>query len=642
MRRLIRSLVIALSCVLSGPIFAQTIPAYVGSNTCVGCHEDEAALWRGSHHALAWTRPSPETVIADFDGTRFEGTGMIAAFSISDEGTYGIEVTEADGSTARYRVHSVAGIAPLQQYLIETEAGRIQSFDIVWDAEQERWYHLYPDEILPPDDGLHWTGPYKNWNARCAECHATGIDKNYDPRTQTYASTQAEIGVGCEACHGPGEAHLDFVENSRVGRQWSGLDPYGFTMSFDETEATVQQCATCHSRREAHTDQSPIPGTAYHDSYGLAVLRPGLYHADGQIQDEVYVYGSFLQSKMYARGVGCLNCHDAHSAERIADGNAVCTQCHNPAGNPEFPTLVQAEYDSASHHFHDPATEGGQCASCHMIERTYMGIDGRRDHSFRIPRPDVAARTASPDACTDCHTDREAPWAAAALEGWYPDSDHRRSHAGETLARGRVGAVWALDDLSVLASDPDEAGVVRATALWLLQYDATPEIAERLAPLLEDPDPLVRANAVPVQRAAAFQSRLRRVLPILSDPIRSVRIAAAKELVDAPIAQLPSRYEAALSAANRDWQSSLVSRLDFPETHLQLGGIALTRRNMQAATRAFREVVSLDPQRAEAWRMLARITEAVEGRAAAGSVLEEAFQFTDPNDPAYQDVLLPE
>ena len=635
-----RSLSLA-AVLLAGPVIAQDIPAYVGSDACVECHEEQADLWRGSHHALAWTLPSPETIIADFDGTRFEGTGMVVEFGLSEGGKYRISVTEADGTTGDYTVHSVAGIEPLQQYLIETEDGRIQSFDVVWDAREERWYHLYPDQILPVDDGLHWTGPYKNWNARCAECHATGFDKNYQPGTRGYATTQAEIGVGCEACHGPGEAHLDWTEAGRIGDRWAGLDPFGFTISFDDTEATIQQCATCHSRREAHTDESPIPGTPYHDSYGLALLRPGLYHADGQILEEVYVYGSFLQSKMYARGVSCLNCHDAHSGNRIAEGNAICTQCHNPAGNPDFPTLRNAEFDGRDHHFHDPETEGGQCVNCHMIERTYMGIDDRRDHGFRIPRPDVAARTASPDACTDCHSDRDAGWAAAALETWYPNSLARTPHVGDTLARGRVGAVWAMDELAALASDADQAGIVRATALWLLRTDADATTAERLSPLLNDPDPLVRAHAVPVQRAADIQSRLTRILPVLSDPVRSVRIAAARELIDAPIARLPARHQAALDTAVEDWQSALASRLDFPETHLQLGGVALTQRNLQAAGRAFREAVQLDPQRVEAWRMLVQISGALAGPDAARAVLDEASRFVDPADPALEGLLPP-
>lgn len=411
MRHLVHLLVV-LFVVAAAPATGQKTPGYVGSDACTGCHTGAAEAWAGSHHALAWTEASPETVVADFDGTQFALDGMTAQFRTDGE-TYDVEVTETDGTTTDYPVHSVAGIEPLQQYLLETEPGRLQSFDVVWDTEREEWYHLYPDQDLPPDDALHWTGPYKTWNARCAECHATGYDKNYDATTQTYASTEVEIGVGCEACHGPGSEHVAWAEIADSG---ADLGAYGFTVDFDDTEAAIQQCAGCHSRREPYGDGNPIPGTPYHDAYNLSLLRPGLYHADGQILDEVYVYGSFLQSKMFEAGVGCTDCHEPHTAELVTEGNAVCTQCHSPAGREEFPAAA-GEYDTPAHHFHEEGSEAAQCVSCHMTDRAYMGVDWRRDHSFRIPRPDLAATTGAPDACTTCHEDREPDWQRGSPSG---------------------------------------------------------------------------------------------------------------------------------------------------------------------------------------------------------------------------------
>jgi predicted CXXCH cytochrome family protein len=632
-----RPAVIALlALVAAAPAAAQPAPpAYVGSAACTDCHGAVAADWRGSHHALAWTAPGPDTVVADFDGTAFEHDGMVSRFRIEDDGSYHVTVTEQDGTTTDYQVHSVAGIEPLQQYLLETEPGRLQSFDVVWDTERGGWFHLYPDQDLPPDDGLHWTGPYKNWNGRCAECHATGFTKNYDARTRSYASTQAEIGVGCEACHGPGEAHLAWAEGADIAGFGDALDPFGFPMSFADTEASIQQCATCHARREPSQDGNPLPGTPFHDSYNLALLRPGLYHADGQILDEVYVYGSFLQSRMYAQGVGCTNCHDPHTAELVADGNAVCTQCHSPAGNPDFPTLPLAVYDAREHHFHEPGSDGAQCVSCHMIERVYMGVDGRRDHSFRIPRPDLAALTGGPDACTDCHAGESAEWAAAAIAGWFPKSDKRGPHYGVALARGRADPVRTGADLVALATDPAAPGIARATALWLIEQSGEPELAAAVAGLLEDPDPVVRQAAVGAQRAAPPQDRVLGLVERLDDPVRSVRMAAARQMLDAPIARLPDAIAADLQAAMNEWQAALGSRLDYPETHLQLGGMALVMRNPPAAEGAFREVVRLDPQRTDAWVMLARIAAATQGAEAASAVVDEALSI-NPDDQTLQ------
>ena len=456
--------VILAFCIVAPLGAAAQTPGYVGSAQCADCHQDETAAWSASHHALAWTDIGDGSVVADFDGTRFEHDGMSVAFKKEAE-DHIARVTEKDGVTTEYDVHSVVGIEPLQQYLFETEPGRLQSFDVVWDTENKRWFHLYPDQDLPPDDGLHWTGPYKNWNARCAECHATGFEKNYDPETRTYTSKQTEIGVGCEACHGPGSAHIDWTAGQGVA---DGLGDTGFLTSWGkgQTELEIQQCAGCHSRREAHVDGNPLPGTPYHDAYNLALLRPGLYTPDGQILDEVYVYGSFLQSKMYAKGVGCMNCHEPHSAALKAEGNGICTQCHSPAGNPDFPSLTAKDYDTSAHHRHPGDSDGAQCKSCHMIERVYMGVDGRRDHSFRVPRPDLGL---GGDACTDCHEDKDQEWAATKIEGWFPQSNNRGPHYGSVFAPAMAGQADSPEELLALAKDPAQAGIVRATAAYLLQ-----------------------------------------------------------------------------------------------------------------------------------------------------------------------------
>ncbi|NRB17907.1 MAG: HEAT repeat domain-containing protein [Rhodobacteraceae bacterium] len=630
------TILFAFSTYLSLPALAQQSAtddaAYVGSQVCAGCHDGINAKWSGSHHALAWTAPSEETIVADFNNTSLLHDGVLTDFS-RDGDSYKIDVTEADGTKKAFVVHSVAGIEPLQQYIIETEPGQLQSFDIVWDTVEKRWFHLYPDQKLPPEDGLHWTGPYKNWNGRCAECHATGFEKNFDAAAQTYASTQAEIGVGCEACHGPGSRHVSWADGN-ASTPSAPPTGYGFSMDFANagTEATIQQCAGCHARREPLSDGNPVPGTAFGDAYTLALLRPGLYHADGQIQDEVYVYGSFLQSKMYAKGVGCLNCHDAHTANLKAEGNALCSQCHSPAGNPDFPSLPLKVYDDPSHHFHDPESEGAQCTNCHMVERVYMGVDGRRDHSFRIPRPDLADQTGSPSACADCHGDQDPSWASAEIAKRHPEAANREPHYGAILAQGRADPVGAQIDLAGLAQSADHAGLVRATALWLLSQGADEEMTERVAPLLEDQDPLVRAAAIGVQARANPQAKVQRIVGLLEDPVRMVRIAAAKSMLNAPIARLPARIAEQMRSAMGEWQLSLASRIDFPETHMVLGGMALTMRNIPAAEGAFREVVRLDPQHVEAWVMLTRIAAAMDGEDATRAVLAEALKSVPGNE----------
>jgi hypothetical protein len=618
---------------VAAPLSAQdTVPDYVGSAACAECHTDAMEAWQGSHHAKAWTPPTADHILGDFNDSTFTHKGITSRFYREGD-TFMIETDGPDGRMTRYPVHSVAGIEPLQQYLLETEEGRLQSFDVVWDTEKNEWYHLYPDQTLYGGDGLHWTGPYKNWNARCAECHATGFEKNYTPITRSYASTQSEIGVGCEACHGPGEAHLQWAGAQETSQTpWVGLTETGLTIDMSAGgEAYLQQCATCHARREAFEQGNPLPGKGFHDAYRLSTLRDGMYHADGQILEEVYVYGSFLQSKMYAQGVTCNDCHTPHSAELRAEGNGICTQCHAPAGNPAFPTLKGALYDDPSHHFHEPGTAGAQCKSCHMIERNYMVVDGRRDHSFRIPRPDLSIETRSPNACTDCHAEETAQWAAAAVEGWYPESENRGSHYGQTIAAGRENAAAHAEDLAALAEYEALPAIVRATALEMLAPVATAEHAARLAPLLSDAEPLVRAHAVTLQRAAPDDLRAERLFPALDDPVKAVRIAAAREFLNTQVRSMPEAASQHLSRAMGDWQQSLVVKSDFPEVQLVFGGIGLTTRRMDVALRAFGEATVLDPQLVQAWVMVIRIHDALGDREAALDAANRALQ-ANPDD----------
>ncbi|UCH75698.1 MAG: tetratricopeptide repeat protein [Rhodospirillales bacterium] len=611
-------------------------PAHVGSAACTACHADQAAAWQGSHHALAWQLPTGKSVLGDFADAVFEHKDIVMRFrQRGDE--FVIETPGKDGRIQSFPVVGVAGIAPLQQYLLDIGDGHVQAFDVAWDVARGRWYHLYPDQELPPGDGLYWTGPYKNWNARCAECHATAFEKNYDPRSRRYASRQAETGVGCEACHGPGGAHVAWASDpdSYDPAKRPALTDKGFTLAFaaGAPEREIQQCAGCHARREPFQDGNPLPGTPFRDAYRLALLSAGLYHADGSIEDEVYVYGSFLQSKMYARGVRCTDCHDPHAARLRAEGNAVCTQCHSPAGNPRFPTLQKAAYDDPAHHFHAPGSRGAQCTRCHMIERVYMGIDGRRDHNFRIPRPDISQKTGAPNACNDCHADRDAAWAAAEIQKWFPDSNRRGAHFAELFTAARSDPAANAEALTELALSDDLPGIVRASALEMLGVVATEDIAARLAPLLEDADPLVRGSAVGVQRGAPPAERVRRLLPRLEDPARSVRIAVAREFLDAPVARLPAPSARASEKVMAEWRASLLAKADFPETHLVLGGAALVMRRPRAAEAAFREAVRLDPQRVEAWQMIVRIRSALGDRNGALKAVEEALD-ANPQDSA--------
>ena len=591
---------------------AEHRPGFVGAETCASCHSEVYNAWRGSHHSWAWRTPEPANVLGDFDNVVFEHNGITTRFSQRGD-AYFISTDGPDGTTMEYRISHTVGVTPLQQYLVETEPGRLQALDVVWDVEQERWYNLYPDQDLKAGDGLHWTGPYKNWNGRCAECHATGYQKNYDPRDKTFASTQAEIGVTCEACHGPGEAHVAWAndQDSFDPPGWGDrIGAFGLIESAlsDTAEAEIQSCAGCHSRREPFGDASPIALSPFADNYRLALLRENLYHADGLMLDEVYVFGSFLQAKMYDRGVRCSDCHEPHTGSLVAEGNAVCTQCHNPVGNDRFATLTPGLFDAPEHHFHEQGTAAAQCVSCHMPERLFMVVDGRRDHRFSVPRPDISMTSGTPNACTDCHTDQTPEWAAGRVAEWYPEGRSGTPHFASLFAEARTQLKPSTQrHLMAYAADQANPSILRASALDYLRRRPSQEAASAAAPFLADDDPTVRAAAVALQRPLPAADRVQRLLPALSDEMRAVRIEAARSLLDALGQPVPRQVGQLIQSAAIEYQRSLVAKADFPEIQMALGGTALTLRNLPAAEQAFAEAVRMDPQLANGWVTLARL-----------------------------------
>ena len=266
--------------------------AYVDSQSCSLCHIEEWEAWSGSHHDLAMQIASEGTVLGDFDDAVFEHMGVTSRF-FRKGGGFWVNTEGPDGELADFEIGYTFGVEPLQQYLVEFPGGRMQCLTIAWDTEAKRWFHLYPNERIPHDDELHWTGRYQRWNAMCAECHSTQLEKNYDAETDTYNTTWHEIDVGCQACHGPGGEHVAWAEKYASGKadleDDKGLE---VLLRFGEPRGQLDACSPCHSRRTPIRGDY-VHGESFHANYIGEHLREGLYHADGQILDEVYVWGSF-------------------------------------------------------------------------------------------------------------------------------------------------------------------------------------------------------------------------------------------------------------------------------------------------------------------------------------------------------------
>jgi predicted CXXCH cytochrome family protein len=571
----------------ASPVMAEAI--FVGRQACARCHESATRAWTGSHHDRAMTEPTPESVRGDFSGARFEADGMRARFFRRNE-KFLIETDGPDGLTTTYEVAYTFGWSPLQQYLVRFPGGRLQAFSVAWDTEKRRWFFLYPGREIPPSDWLHWTRNGQNWNGMCAECHSTNLVKGYDAESDTYETTWSEIDVSCEACHGPGSRHVAWAEVPPMGR--AALDNTGLVMKTSgiDNRALVELCAPCHSRRTELGDYDHRRSELL-DNHLPALLAEGTYHPDGQILDEDFEYGSFLQSKMYRMGVGCTDCHDAHSLKLRQEGNGVCLQCH-----------AAPAYDDARHHFHKKVWEGkpstgALCVSCHMPESPFMVVHWRADHSIRIPRPDLTKSIGVPNACANagCHDDKPHQWIGDAYDKWYGTA--RKPHYGTVLAAGRKDDPEVEDDLVRLADDALSPALVRATALSLLASYSGPDVAAALRRALLDEEPLIRRTAVAAGARASIADpaeKLARLAPLLGDPFRAVRLEAAAQLAGTPPGQLRPYQQEALATAVADYVAAMEHSLDFSFAGHNLGLLHERMGDAAKAEQAYRRAIAVD------------------------------------------------
>ncbi len=614
--------------------------AFTGSDSCQGCHAEEHALWQGSHHDLAMQLPSAETVLGDFDNASFTYNGTTSRFFRRGD-KFMVNTDGEDGKAQDFEVTYVFGVHPLQQYLLPLSRGRLQALSIAWDARAEseggqRWYHLYPDETVDFKDPLHWTGPYQNWNTRCAECHSTDVQKNYSAATRSFDTRFAELNVGCEACHGPGEKHLALAKSGQLANAKNGGFPTAlaqrgeWVLAPDASIATrkeplpsnaqIDSCGRCHSRRGTLGDYHY--GANLLDTHRLSLPEWPLYYPDGQIRDEDYVYGSFVQSKMHMAGVVCSNCHEPHSMKLRAPGNAVCAQCHVPA-----------RFDSPQHHRHEAGSTGAQCANCHMPETTYMGVDPRRDHSMRIPRPDLSVVMGTPNACNQCHQDKDASWALGALRGWGVNFRDTGNHLGRTFQRFGQGDNRTAPALAQIAAADSSAPIWRATAMEALGQIGGRDALQTATTMLYDDDPLLRVSTVRSLERLPIHQRFQLLMPLVDDDITSVRMEVASSLAGVPLDQVDPAQAQQLSTLFQEYVDILQQHADMPGVQLQLGIFYVTRGDNKAAEAAYREALYLNPQLIPAYLNLADLLRGASRENEARELLLQALQVDPQNGP---------
>lgn len=609
----------------------ETVEArFVGSAECRTCHAPAFDAWESSHHHLAMQEATSETVLGDFSGVTVEYFGKQARF-LRRDGKFVVRTEGADGTIEDFEVVHTFGIEPLQQYLVAFPRGRLQALPYAWDtraadAGGQRWFHLHADEYVEPGDELHWTGRNYNWNYMCAECHSTDVSLNYDAETDAFDTRYAEIPVGCEACHGPGSHHVEqagageFDDSAGLAVDLGDADGATWVMNPDtgiaERSTPVagraqqpESCGRCHARRGVITADYEYGEPLAH-THMPALLDEPLYFADGQIRDEVYVYGSFLQSRMYSAGVTCTDCHDAHSGRLLAGPapSDVCARCHLPA---RFETVEHAGHASGD----------ASCVDCHMPDRTYMGVDERRDHSFRVPRPELAAELGTPVACDDCHEPGIGAGATAA-------ADTGRPHYAHGLAAGREG--YANAALAELATDTEFPAIARATALTQLRYPARRADIAAIRQGLGDADPLLRIAALRALRQLPGDAQVDGGVPLLDDPVRGVRIEAARTLAGFSDL-LPADANRPFARAAGEYRAAFELTANRPESLTALGDFDLDAGRLAPAVRYYERALALDADYVTARLNLSDALRQQRDEARAGGILRAGVDRTPDN-----------
>jgi len=549
---------------------------FLGDRKCKECHEKEFKDWQGSHHDKAMQIADSLSVLADFKGEKFISQGVTSHFFKKD-GDFFVNTEGPDGKNHDYKIVYTFGLTPLQQYIVKFPDGRYQCLRTAWDTVKNKWFDLYPDFKVVHSEWLHWSRGGLNWNNMCADCHSTNVRENYDEKTDSYNTKYALINVSCEACHGPGKQHVEDV--NRLGDRYKNSGTLQMTLKTTPKDL-VDQCARCHMRREQFSASFNFEGTML-DHYSPQLIETPIYYPDGQILDEDYVYGSFVQSKMYRNNITCNNCHNSHTLKLKFDGNALCAQCHLPE-----------KYNTPKHHFHKEDKEGALCINCHMPGKYYMGNDFRRDHSFRVPRPDLTLKYGTPNACAGCHKDKSNEWAWESFKKLFGQVDS--IHFSEKLAPGILGEPGADVGLSELINDKKQPEIVRASAVRALSHYNTEVFVDKFISFLNDESPLVRGTTLDVLGEINTTDYVNYFLPLLNDPKRTVRIKAFYALGGLTELQISEKYKISYQKVKKEFSAYLNTNADFVGGQIKKANYYLKQGNLQKGIEGYEKALKID------------------------------------------------
>jgi len=643
-------------------------PTYVGAAKCAGCHSAEYQEWTAGRHSKMIQPATEQSVKGDF--LKGEVTLRGLQYGLREvKGVYYITESYLSGVEQEHKIDYTLGSRRIQHYLTTLPDGRIIVLPPSWDVTRKECFHNL--EIVNPEQTNRVL--VQVWNKSCYSCHVSQEEKKFDPDRGVYHTTWTDFGTTCERCHGPGSEHIAIYQSA--GAQTSGSSAAN-RENGNETGIVLQTklsparntmvCAQCHSLRDI-VSEGYRAGADYND-YFLPILEYGqkidpdpAYWQDGRPRRFSNDALGFWQSQCFLKGnATCLDCHNnvhnpetsrvgaspasaslnstnastSNAAARNAaasnattslkssgDLNTLCVRCHAAIGQ-----SIQA------HTHHAAGSAGSTCVECHM-PRTVISIKTTiRDHSISIPVPENTARYKIPNACTECHKNRDANWAVKQVDAWYPSSARREKIVERTKAFVDAGAGnrGSIPELLKVLDDPSGGPLMRANAEGhLSRFSDDARVRAALTKSLGDAEPLVRAIAA--MRIEPGPNDLNEVVPALlramNDPVRSVRVGATLKLVNLgvkPGAQ--AAYQRALAEVAARFEISQ----DDPETDFEAGKFYYSTANSVKAMDAFQEASKLAPQMPV--RYFVACVLAQEGK------LDEArarFQAIPRSDPYY-------
>jgi len=573
--------------------YAASVPGYSGAAACAKCHAEVAHKWAGSRHSKMVQLATRTSVRGDFTVARVVLRG--AAYGLAARnGSYYIADSDLSGKPREYRVDYTLGNRRIQHYLTTLADGRIIVLPPSWDVQRKQWFHN--SEVDDPEEipGV----AVQIWNKACYSCHVSQQQKNFDPATLRYRNAWVDFGTNCERCHGPGSEH--------VAHYSAAVPPKGpvrdivLQTRLDPARNTMV-CAQCHSFRDIYVDGFRA-GDDYYDhflpilEYSLAPSEDPAFWPDGSTRRFSNDAMGLWQSECYLKGrVTCVDCHvEAHDTnidknpQLRPDANALCTHCHESIGK----TLT-------AHTHHAPASAGSSCVECHM-PRTVLSIKAQiRDHSMSVPVPENTARHGIPNACNNCHKNRDAQWALAAMTKWWGDQSRRKLiRRADAFAAARQADTGTIPALLEIFQTPGEGPLPRANAVgYLARFGSDPRVFPAMEQALKDPEPLVRAVAAARMMPGQFErtEATESLVHALGDSSAIVRIGAVTTLVSMGVRELPGEDGVRFGKARELFLARAALGSDDAEQQSALGTFFLLTAAPDDAVRAFENSLRIDP-----------------------------------------------